>query len=278
MKITNSLSDNEKNLLFLLFTLLILFSAYQFGFVKFTDKAEQLQSENLTLTSKLNELQIKKNQEKKYIAETVEYEEKIAEMLNDFPTRITQEKNIMLITELEEYAKITVSSITFQDISKFYTSNLENSSLTNVVDDMHETSIDVRVDDENEVNDGIKTNEENGTAEENKNIKTGEYIKGKTMDLNITGYTTSIVLTYQASYQGLKKCIEFINNNKEKMNITEISAAFDNTTGNLTGTLTISVYALAGIKKGEEEVTIPGIDLGMDNIFNSIEIPKIENN
>ena len=65
---------------------------------------------------------------------------------------------------------------------------------------------------------------------------------------------------------------------KEKMNITDISAAFDNTTGNLTGTLTISLYALAGIKKGEEEVSIPGIGLGMDNIFDSIEIPETENN
>lgn len=228
MKIANNLSDNEKNLLFLLFTLLILFSAYQFGFVKFTDKAEELQKENLTLSSKVNELQIKKNQEEKFMNETLEYEEKMNEILGAFPVWITQEKNLMLITELEEYANVKISSVTFQDVSTFYTASLENESSVSDVND-------------------------------------------------IIGYTTSIALTYQASYQGLKDCIQFINNNEEKMNITDISAAFDNTTGNLTGTLTISVYALDGIDKSEEKLVIPGIDLGMDNIFGSVEIKETIN-
>lgn len=228
MKIANNLSDNEKNLLFLLFTLLILFSAYQFGFVKFTDKAEELQKENLTLSSKVNELQIKKNQEEKFMNETLEYEEKMNEILGAFPVWITQEKNLMLITELEEYANVKISSVTFQDVSTFYTASLENESSVSDVND-------------------------------------------------ITGYTTSIALTYQASYQGLKDCIQFINNNEEKMNITDISAAFDNTTGNLTGTLTISVYALDGIDKSEEKLVIPGIDLGMDNIFGSVETKDVIN-
>lgn len=228
MKIANNLSDNEKNLLFLLFTLLILFSAYQFGFVKFTDKAEELQKENLTLSSKVNELQIKKNQEEKFMNETLEYEEKMNEILGAFPVWITQEKNLMLITELEEYANVKISSVTFQDVSTFYTASLENESSVSDVND-------------------------------------------------ITGYTTSIALTYQASYQGLKDCIQFINNNEEKMNITDISAAFDNTTGNLTGTLTISVYALDGIHKSEEKLVIPGIDLGMDNIFGSVETKDVVN-
>lgn len=228
MKIANNLSDNEMNLLFLLFTLLILFSAYQFGFVKFTDKAEELQKENLTLSSKVNELQIKKNQEEKFMNETLEYEEKMNEILGAFPVWITQEKNLMLITELEEYANVKISSVTFQDVSTFYTASLENESSVSDVND-------------------------------------------------ITGYTTSIALTYQASYQGLKDCIQFINNNEEKMNITDISAAFDNTTGNLTGTLTISVYALDGIHKSEEKLVIPGIDLGMDNIFGSVEIKDVVN-
>ncbi|WP_066711994.1 hypothetical protein [Clostridium sp. Marseille-P299] len=228
MKIANNLSDNEKKLLFLLFTLLILFSAYQFGFVKFTDKAEELQKENLTLSSKVNELQIKKNQEEKFMNETLEYEGKMNEILGAFPVWITQEKNLMLITELEEYANVKISSVTFQDVSTFYTASLENESSVSDVND-------------------------------------------------ITGYTTSIALTYQASYQGLKDCIQFINNNEEKMNITDISAAFDNTTGNLTGTLTISVYALDGIEKSEEKLVIPGIDLGMDNIFGSFEIKDVVN-
>lgn len=248
MKIANNLSDNEKNLLFLLFTLLILFSAYQFGFVKFTDKAEELQKENLTLSSKVNELQIKKNQEEKFMNETLEYEEKMNEILGAFPVWITQEKNLMLITELEEYANVKISSVTFQDVSTFYTASLENESSVSDVNDIDDGSIDAMVNNKSE---------------------------GNVVD--ITGYTTSIALTYQASYQGLKDCIQFINNNEEKMNITDISAAFDNTTGNLTGTLTISVYALDGIDKSEEKLVIPGIDLGMDNIFGSVETKDVIN-
>lgn len=247
MKVASNLTDHEKNLLFLLFTLLILFCAYQFGYVTFTERADNLHNENIRLTSRLNELQIKKNQEEKFITETKEYEEKIHEMLEEFPVRINQEKSIMLITELEDYADVKISSINFQDISKFYTGSFQESNAL--------TSADTSIDESEQDNDAAVDN----TA------------SNATFANAITGYSTSIVLTYQTSYEGLKKCIEFINKNEEKMNLTDISAAFDNTTGNLTGTLTIILYALDGIEKQEEEVKIPGINIGVDNIFDSFE-------
>lgn len=227
MKIASNLSDHEKNLLFLLFTLLILFCAYQFGYVPFTERADNLHNENLLLTSRLNELQIKKNQEEKFITETKDYEDKINEMLEEFPVRITQEKNIMLINELEGYADVKISSINFGDSSNFYTGSLQKGNAS----------------------DSVET---------------------------ITGYSTSIVLTYQTSYEGLKKSIDFIHENDKKMNITGITAAFDNTTGNLTGTLTIMLYALDGMDKQEEEVKIPGIEIGVDNIFDSFDSSVLE--
>lgn len=268
MKIASNLTDHEKNLLFLLFTLLILFCAYQFGYVPFTERAENLHNENLLLTSRVNELQIKKNQEEKFITETKDYEEKINEMLGEIPVRITQEKSIMLITELEDYADIKISSINFQDISKFYSGSFQGSNM--------QSSANVSTNESEQDSDVAENNTANNesTMDVTKEAATNDSSRDSTnllINTAVTGYSTAIVLTYQTSYEGLKKCIEFINENEEKMNITDISAAFDNTTGNLTGTLTINLYALDGIDKQDEEVKVPGIHIGVDNIFDSIE-------
>lgn len=269
MKIISNFSDNEKNLLFLLFTLLILFSSYQFGYVPLTNKADHLYEQNKELTSTLNELQMKKDNQEKYISETNSFQERTNEMLEEFPIQITQEKNIIFVTQLEEYAKMKVASITFQDITKFYESNQNNEDTVSTGENVNTDEGEQSEASSEELSDKeINNNSDFNTKEANKKIE-----GFNTNNIDMKGYTTSMVINYQCNYKGLKKMIEFINTNEEKMNISDLSAAFDYTTGNLTGSVTISVYALNGIDKAEEELLIPNIEIGTNNIFGSFELP-----
>lgn len=133
-----------------------------------------------------------------------------------------------------------VSSITFGDINMFYTTG-------QVVGDSIDTISKVE-------------------SQETSVVEVGNFS-------SIAGYQMTMNLSYQTTYDGLKKGIDFINKNDNKMNISDITAAFDNTTGNLTGTMTIIKYALDGTGKTFENVIIDGVQLGTENIFGTFELP-----
>lgn len=247
------ISDREIKLLFVFFTLLILFVSYQFGYLQYTNKTDKLNEENQALTKQLAVLKEKNASKDKYKKEIEDLNQKKDAMLEEFAGGFTQEKSTIFVTDLEKYANMNISSITFQDTSAFYTPGM---TIT-----------------------GDKNTDETGNTGEteeytlSKESASDSNIKQDTLNIPITGYETSIVLSYRATYEGLKKCIEYINNYDEKMNISELNAAFDSTTGNLTGTLTVTMYALEGAGRKYIEPQIAGVNLGTDNIFGTFELP-----
>nr|WP_308743280.1 hypothetical protein [uncultured Anaerocolumna sp.] len=241
MEIIKKLSEREKNLLFILLIFIILFCSYQFGYVKLTGKIDTLSSENLELSVKLNDLKQKDVAKEKYIEETDKMLADTRDMFNHLATSMTQDKNTIFVTKLEKEADMIVSAISFGDITHIYDSN-------RVMDNTTDQTA-------NDTSNGSDTTD---VTAEGKGLK---------------GYQSSITINYQTNYGGLKKAIDFINNYHEKMRIQSITAAFDSTTGNLTGTITIDLFMVSGEGQEAELFDIYGIDLGTDNIFGTFELP-----
>lgn len=83
------------------------------------------------------------------------------------------------------------------------------------------------------------------------------------------GYRTSFGITYTTTYEGLKACVDYIKQYPERMNITNLTAAYSSEEAALSGTMNIDWYSLVG---NGQEYTFPEldqIDLGNDNIFRS---------
>jgi hypothetical protein len=241
MEIIKKLSEREKNLLFILLIFIILFCSYQFGYMKLTGKIDTLSSENLELSVKLNDLKQKDVAKEKFIEETDKMLADTQDMFNHLATSMTQDKNTIFVTKLEKEADMIVSAISFGDITHIYDSN-------RVMDNTTDQTA-------NETSNGSDTTD---MTAEGKGLK---------------GYQSSITINYQTNYGGLKKAIDFINNYHEKMRIQSITAAFDSTTGNLTGTITIDLFMVSGEGREAELFDIYGIDLGTDNIFGTFELP-----
>jgi len=241
MEIIRKLSEREKNLLFFLLIFIILFCSYQFGYMKFTEKADAISSENLELSVKLNDLKQKDVAKEKYIEETNKMIADAQDMSNHLATSMTQDKNTIFVTKLEKEAEMIVSAISFDDITQIYDSN---HGMNNTTDQ---------------------------TANETYNVSDTADMEAEGNHLK--GYQSSITINYQTNYGGLKKAIDFINNYYEKMRIQSITAAFDNTTGNLTGTIIIDLFMLLGEGREAEPFDIHGIDIGTDNIFGTFELP-----
>lgn len=255
----NKITEKEKRLLLILVTVLILVGSYQFGYQKYHTLAVNIESENQELTGKLMELQQKQVKKQKMIEETTEYVSKTRAILDQFPQLLTQEKNIIFVTELEQNADIKVDSIAFNELTLFYTPDgVPTTETTNA------TQTDVLSETESSIQEGSNNVEEennfNTETKANDNIKNG----------SVTGYKSTIILTYQSTYEGLKKAIDYINTYHEKRHISDITASFDMTTGNLSGTINIVLYEADGGISYEPPI-LNNIGVGKDNIFGTFE-------
>ncbi|MDF2804347.1 MAG: hypothetical protein K0S61_4252 [Anaerocolumna sp.] len=256
----NKITEKEKRLLLILITVLILVGSYQFGYQRFHSMASELESSNQELTGRLIELQQKQAKKQKMIDETIEYKTSVNTILEQFPQTLTQEKNIIFVTELEQHASIKVDSIAFNEMILFYTPDgvPTTDTATSQTDVLTETENSVQ--EESDIQDEV--------AENNLNIETKP--NENTAKNTLSGYESTIILTYQATYEGLKKAIDFINTYHEKRHISDITASFDMTTGNLSGTISVVLYEADGGKDYEAPV-LDNIGTGKDNIFGTFE-------
>lgn len=236
MDISKKIPHKQLKLLIVLATLLTVVCSYYFGFQKYNKKAELLEKENRTLTVQRNEL-IDKNSKMAIMTEEINIMKGSYEALLDkFPSDLTQDKNIMFIYNLAKHAEMEIKVISLGENELFY-SPLGYSNTT--------------LDASTESNDTTQaTNRE-----------------------DILGYKTMVTISYSSTYEGLKKCISYINDYKDRVNVSSITAAFDQTSGILSGTMTINLYALSGTDKEFEEVVIDTVPIGTDNIFGTFEGP-----
>ncbi len=255
------ITEKEKRLLLILVTVLILVGSYQFGYQRFHTMASNLESQNQELNGKLIELQQKQAKKQKMIDETIEFKDSTKAILEQFPHTLTQEKNIIFVTELEQYANMKIDSVAFNEMTIFYTPN----GIPSTTDSTSTTQTDVLTETEDHVQEGNEAEESAAN-----NLDTELTKQDSSIQNAVTGYESTIVLTYQSTYEGLKKAIDFINTYYEKRHISDITASFDMTTGNLSGTISVILYEADG-GTGYEAPELDSIGVGKDNIFGTFE-------
>lgn len=86
-------------------------------------------------------------------------------------------------------------------------------------------------------------------------------------------YCTSLSANYRATYKGLKDVILYTADQADRMVVDTVTASYDGTTGNLVGSITINMYTVAGTERVYEKPYVPAMNVGIDNIFGTIEIP-----
>lgn len=82
-------------------------------------------------------------------------------------------------------------------------------------------------------------------------------------------YKAPVNYTYVATYDGVKDMVKYVYAQQDKKSIENISIAFDDTTGNLQGSMDINMYYLIGTDKEYVPYTIPSVPTGITNVFHS---------
>lgn len=99
----------------------------------------------------------------------------------------------------------------------------------------------------------------NPYAEEGSKVYSSDYV----------GYKTTLSLTYQATYEQFKDMVTFINSYKYKCTIDNISMQYAPETDVVSGSLTLTQYAVTGSDRPYNNVNTGLILAGTGNIFNS---------
>lgn len=83
------------------------------------------------------------------------------------------------------------------------------------------------------------------------------------------GFKTTMNLSYEVSYEGLKDMINYINNYKYKCTIDSLSMSYNNDSDVVSGTMVLTQYAITGEDREFKNVVSEVPMIGTGNIFSS---------
>lgn len=225
------ISDSDLRLLLLLFALIIIACAYFFGFNNFNQKAADIEEQNKTNQVRLDELRDMVARQAEVEEDTKNMQQRMTEIIAKYPSKITTEKMIANIQQLESNTGLEVSQMSF--------------TLNNQFSDVVAAEV-------------LDTTDESS----------GEVVAQPAPNNNYYGSFASVMLNYEADYDTLKRAIDEINHADDKMSITTLAASYSNEDNKLMGTMTLYMYTLGGTGKPYENPEVSD-KKGVSNIFRS---------
>ncbi len=191
-------------------------------------KTHALSVENSKLENRLQRDNKLKKSEAEYENETENLQIETDTLINRYGAGNTPEKTIMFLANLSSTTGISVTSIEFGESG----------------------SVDLR---------------ENGSDQSGNAEKTADTSQKQSADqYYLNDY--QVTMSYTGTYAELKKAIEFIEDYGERTTVNDLTSTYDETTKQLTGSMTLNMYTLSGT---EQKYTAPSItgSVGNSNIF-----------
>lgn len=242
----SNVTEQDKKMLYLLGTIVILAVSYFFVLSPNHDKAKELKAENQGRKAYVQELDVKIQNEEAKKAEIVSFNEERAELLKKFPNGMTHEKAIKILADLEDETELFSSQVTL--------------AVNNIFFNQEESVANAEV-----VIEGVDVASSSPYA-----------VPGTPQEVypSLVGYKTTLTLAFSCTDQQLTDALDFINSYEDKMSVETVTVGYDETSGNLTGTMNLCMYALDGSEKAYTAPDIKDVKLGVANIFGSKEVSK----
>lgn len=243
--IMSNVSERDKKFLFILGIILVLAGSYFLVFSPQNTKATEIKEENEGLESYVKELDSMIVNEETKKQEILTFNSERNALLAKFPSKVTNEKVIATIADLEDQTGIFDSQVTITMNNQFFDQATAKADGTVTLD-----ATDYNI--------------------------SSPYARPAVPEETypeITGYRTTVTLAFDCTDQELSDAMDYINQNSEKMSVDTINVGYDETSGNLAGDMTLCLYSVTGVDTlvyNEPEIT--GVSLGIVNIFGSKEV------
>lgn len=260
MKKKIKLSDSEKKLLLIFLSLLFVAAAYFLVFQRNMAKAQEIEAANIEAAAKVLQLEAMVARQAQVEEQTAECLQTVDDIIAKYPSDVTTEKAIAFIQDLENATGMKVTDINF----------LMN-NLVGVVTAV-QTPAPAPAADTDTAADGSDLNAADAAASDTAaaDASASAAEVDTALQGNVpAGYYATVSMSYQTSYQGLKDIVKYITSQKDRMTIPAITVSYDETTGGLSGVLTVNMYYLTNTGREYEPPTVRGINRGVTDIFRS---------
>ena len=258
------ISDSDKRLLIIFFAIVILACSYFFIFNKGMTKASELEAQNEQDSAKVQQMQ-QMEASLPQVKENIEnMKQTQADIIAKYPSDMTTEKTIESLQDYEDHSSdFHITDITFAmnmplvgaaDTTAAGSSTDETDSSADTADEAADSA----------AGDTSATADTQSAAD-----GTDDAAADASADTvgNVTGYYASIGIRYEASYNGLKEMIAYVNAFQDRTTITQFTAAFDDATGKLTGEMTLNMYYITNTGKEYVPPVFDFMPKGVSNIF-----------
>lgn len=251
------ISDSDKRLLIIFFAIVILACSYFFIFNQSMSKASELEATNDEDRIKVQQMetmeaalpQVKEN------IETMKQTQE--EIIGKYPSDMKTEKVIESLQDYEDHSSdFHITDITFaMHMPILGQESTTDASSDTTSDTAGDTTGDTESDAGSDVTGDAAGSTTDSTADDTASAS------------SVEGYYASVGIRYEASYAGLKEMIAYVNQFKDRTTIDQFSASFDDTTGKLTGEMTLNMYYLTNTGKDYVPPVFDFMPKGVNNIF-----------
>lgn len=245
------MSSRDKKLLVYLGALVILAAAYFLIGKPYLDKIDNLSNEKTLLQTELAQKREAYEKQDEYKAGIDNANQRMQEIIDRFPEDNTDEKSIMFASHAEADIPIWFSQMNFAEETQKLINGEEAQSASDAEQKQLEENVAAAEGEE------VSVDEEGGSRGETSESAVGDLI----------GRDTELGLTFQVEYEEFKKFLAYIRDYEDRIVIKDIDVSYSSYSDLVTGTITLSQYAILGDGRELPEVITDVESLGTDNVF-----------
>ena len=269
-KTKTTLADKDKKVLMILGALVILALAWFLGYLKFNEQRETVVTENDQLAMEVSQLRAKVSKKAQVEADTEKKNARTEQVLLAYPSELRTQDAINRFDQLEKKVKgLTITTENFTMNQIFFQ---DGAALEEVV--AQNADSDAQSKDANGGNSTASGNNTQNSTNNTANAATNETAAAdnaqnaqSTDTGNYTGYRSDVGITFATDYKSLKSVLNFINNYSERMNVSNVNISSDEGSKALQCTMTVQMFSVGGQAKEYKDLTLSGVPLRKDNIF-----------
>ncbi len=269
-KTKTTLADKDKKVLMILGALVILALAWFLGYQKFNEQRETVVTENDQLAMEVSQLRAKVSKKAQVEADTEKKNARTEQVLLAYPSELRTQDAINRFDQLEKKVKgLTITTENFTMNQIFFQ---DGAALEEVV--AQNADSDAQSKDANSGNSTASGNKAQNSTNNTANAATNETAAAdnaqnaqSTDTGNYTGYRSDVGITFATDYKSLKSVLNFINNYSERMNVSNVNISSDEGSKALQCTMTVQMFSVGGQAKEYKDLTLSGVPLRKENIF-----------
>ena len=253
---------SEIQLLIAVIGILIAVCTYFLVYTKFNDLADNLESQNRSLSSEVATLEVLEQRKTDYMDATEKMQAYITGFENRYPANILPEDSIMMVKNMEDATRTEIANISFGSIAEVaYNAQAatDNSALA-------AATADAPADTAAAAADAAVSRTDTTTVTTNSPISTDGTVYADTHM-----YEVPLGISITCTYDDFKGLVRYIYSQQERQSIQGVNISYNDADGMLSGNMNLNTYYLMGTDKTYSEPYIPGMPMGVETIFGNVE-------